>query len=199
MVIYNKSTATVKFTILCEALQKCTNTQGAVIPVFLLSNILSGSITNLQKKLLWISQTFLCSTVHCQVKKSIECFIIIRNLPRVRFWESGAQSLSSKWGQKIQVCQLWLWCDALLRSRNCIGLVLHKKWEATIHFLVNFYLNLAVLVLYIHSYSYRTSLNSIFPSFTLVLVYVREMRFQTMHSAPSLHVPYQISLQISSS
>ena len=74
----------------------------------------------------------------------------------------------SKWGQKIQVCQLWLWCDALLRSRNCIGLVLHKKWEATIHFLVNFYLNLAVHVLYIHSYSYRTSPISI-SFFTLVL------------------------------
>ena len=86
-------------------------------------------------------------------------------------------------------------CDALLRSRNCIGLVLHKKWEATIHFLVNFYLNLAILVLYIHSY--RTSLNSIFP--LLVLVHVREIKFQTMHFAPALHVPYQISLQISSS
>ena len=128
-----------------------------------------------------------------KLKKSTECFIIIRNLPRVRFWESGARSWAQNEARKYKFANCD--CDALLRSRNCIGLVLHKKWEATIHFLVNFYLNLAILVLYI--LSYRTSLNSIFP--LLVLVHVREIKFQTMHFAPALHVPYQISLQISSS
>ena len=84
-----------------------------------------------------------------KLKKSTECFIIIRNLPRVRFWESGARSWAQNEARKYKFANCD--CDALLRSRNCIGLVLHKKWEATIHFLVNFYLNLAVLVLYIHS------------------------------------------------